>query len=59
MEVFFLKDEQKNPKPSRLQPTVAPGITDEAIEKNATEEEIRKGESTSVTRLDWETPDNT
>ncbi|GGE08246.1 hypothetical protein GCM10011571_06860 [Marinithermofilum abyssi] len=54
-----MKDEQKNPKPSRRQPTVAPGITDEAIEKDATKEEIRKGKSTSVTRLGWETPDNT
>lgn len=40
-------------KKKRKQPTVAPGMNmnDDALEKEATEEEKRRGEVTPVTRL--------
>ncbi|MDN4593956.1 hypothetical protein [Polycladomyces subterraneus] len=43
-----MEKEDKRPHPPRF----APGMTDEQLEENATPEEIARGNSTSVTRLE-------
>ena len=39
-------------------PTVAPGLEDDELYENATQEEIEQGDYTRVTRLSWDENDN-
>lgn len=49
MEVINLKEK---PQTNHNEPTIAPGMnTHDPLEKKATEEDIEKGDATSVTRL--------
>ncbi|MBN2910531.1 hypothetical protein JQC72_13575 [Polycladomyces sp. WAk] len=43
-----MKKEERSPHPPRF----APGMTEEQLEEEATPEEIARGHSTSVTRLE-------
>ncbi len=45
-------------KKKNNEPTIAPGMNDnEELEQKATEEEIKEGEYTSVTRFSWDEVD--
>lgn len=35
-------------------PTVAPGLEDDELHRNATQAEIERGDATMVTRLSWD-----
>ncbi|HEU4965192.1 MAG TPA: hypothetical protein VFV52_15295 [Bacilli bacterium] len=40
------------------EPTVAPGLEDDELHRDATEEEVRQGDYTMVTRLSWDENEN-
>jgi hypothetical protein len=45
-------------KNERHEPTIAPGIDDEELTRDATEEEIERGDYTNVTRLSFDEHEN-
>jgi hypothetical protein len=49
--VIALKNRKDNTQPQKQVPTIAPGLELDELEASATEEEIARGDSTSVTKL--------
>lgn len=40
------------------EPTIAPGLDDDELDREATEQEVENGDATMVTRLSWDENDN-
>lgn len=43
---------------AQQQPTIAPGLEDDELHRDATPEEIERGDYTMVTRLAWDENEN-
>lgn len=47
-----------HPYRRRHAPTVAPGLEDDELHRDATQDEVSRGDFTMVTRLSWDENDN-